>query len=58
MVILTSLYNQVLHEEKSTLCLSALEDLMPIIKKDPLVQDKQWNVSTFLLGKLFKEKSQ
>lgn len=58
MVILTSLYNQVLHEEKSTLCLSALEDFMPIIKKDPLVRDKQWNVSTFLLGKLFKEKSQ
>lgn len=37
-------------------CLLVSGDCITVIEKNILVRDKQWNVSTFLFGKLFREK--
>lgn len=37
-------------------CLLVSEDRITVIEKNISVRDKQWNVSTFLFGKLFREK--
>lgn len=37
-------------------CLLVSEDHITVIEKNILVSDKQWNVSTFVFGKLFREK--